>query len=159
MSAQRGCGTSRSCFNSLQTGKHIQSYTATRWTPREMSMFQFPSNGKAYPKELSVKGIDEFRSVSIPFKREGISKGATLLATRLCSWLFQFPSNGKAYPKCRDIFTQQWMPFRVSIPFKREGISKASERGKIIVTLSDGFHFPSNGKAYPKPILWRPFYT
>ena len=41
-------------FNSLQTGKRIQSVLlATFVIPeRALQVFQFPSNGKAYPKSL-----------------------------------------------------------------------------------------------------------
>ena len=39
----------RRCFNSLQTGKPIQRFI-TRLVDEDHGMFQFPSNGKAYPK-------------------------------------------------------------------------------------------------------------
>ena len=61
------------CFNSLQTGKRIQSDSNVHLIVREYE-FQFPSNGKAYPKV----------TVTTP---DGLKKK------------FQFPSNGKAYPK------------------------------------------------------------
>ena len=88
------------CFNSLQTGKHIQTGRMYRmWMPevqvsipfkREstsklvkelrikevlLSAFQFPSNGKAHPN------------------RQGASTVQITLLTK-----FQFPSNGKAHP-------------------------------------------------------------
>ena len=85
------------CFNSLQTGRHIQSAI---WNdPRTNDWkFQFPSNGKAYTKAFRFKRRSEVVSVSIPFKREGIYK----------AWMADYAR----------------IPQRVSIPFKREGIYK-----------------------------------
>ena len=37
-------------FNSLQTGKHIQSTEGQNRVRHEGDRFQFPSNGKAYTK-------------------------------------------------------------------------------------------------------------
>ena len=114
----------QSSFNSLQTGKRIQSW-AERWLwLSDISEFQFPSNGKAYPKsEDSIRtGVVGYsfnslqtgkriqrttatsslhpQPVSIPFKRESVSKGLTTKPPEGRSLLqFQFPSNGKAYPK------------------------------------------------------------
>ena len=67
------------CFNSLQTGKRIQSKTLPvgRLSPSTWS-FNSPSNGKAYPKERKD------------------------LLERQERMEFQFPSNGKAYPKIYD---------------------------------------------------------
>ena len=46
-------------------------------TVRELvrKMFQFPSNGKAYPKRKSSYNPPPRQQVSIPFKRESLSKG------------------------------------------------------------------------------------
>ena len=60
--------------------------------------FQFPSNGKAYPK--INQAIRTYKLLK-----------------------FQFPSNGKAYPKA-TYGTDKTPVTDVSIPFKREGISK-----------------------------------
>ena len=114
--------------------------------------FQFPSNGKPYPKTLSYNGEGGIEDME-----------------------FQFPSNGKPYPKPedeRDSNSRQ----DVSIPFKRETISKArtlslcrTEQQHCFNSLQTGnhiqrekaakekgtaammFQFPSNGKPYPKP--------
>ena len=86
--------------------------------------FQFPSNGKAYPKEVVEKTKDTAEKVSIPFKREGISKDYADRGTLDLDIAFQFPSNGKAYPK---------------LPVEGFGLD-----------VSAVFQFPSNGKAYPK---------
>ena len=67
-----------------------------------------------------MKGI-----VSIPFKRESVSKDNTPDGPgEDDDHLFQFPSNGKAYPKKTDAI---YLPISVK-----------------------KFQFPSNGKAYPK---------
>ena len=89
-------------FNSLQTGKHIQSLYETLKTKITKLKFQFPSNGKAYPKRDTQRFKPRFDFA-----------------------MFQFPSNGKAYPKtfCFDDFTIL-ANVDVSIPFKRESISK-----------------------------------
>ena len=137
--------------------------------------FQFPSNGKVYPKQWSGWELGtchnqcfnslqtgrciqsrtscelEDSTVSIPFKREGVSKALAdekVLADDLLSfnslqtgrciqsgngWTvrpwgqrFQFPSNGKVYPKITELST------------------------RIADLKSQKFQFPSNGKVYPK---------
>ena len=111
------------CFNSLQTGKRIQSLEKDGTVKAVRVMFQFPSNGKAYPK-------------------------LTLIALFVMVMEFQFPSNGKAYPKncCWALLFLVLLRFNslqtgkriqrtpppttidgmggVSIPFKRESVSK-----------------------------------
>ena len=85
-------------FNSLQTGKPIQretigpihvgivekvsipfkreSLSKDGWKVAviERIAFQFPSNGKAYPKKSQTREILFIFHVSIPFKRESLSK-------------------------------------------------------------------------------------
>ena len=166
------------CFNSLQTGKPIQSR----------------SNAKC--------GDKCHNQVSIPFKRESLSKGRRLCSRVSCSRScfnslqtgkpiqrntvflpktnrirFQFPSNGKAYPKTGDDKGHQmivhlrfnslqtgkpiqskkqrknaWHARTVSIPFKRESLSKVLWAVQRTNSLSEMFQFPSNGKAYPKSV-------
>ena len=135
------------CFNSLQTGKYIQSYRD--------------------------EVILDIFNVSIPFKRESISKAEGSIAFSSLKPRFQFPSNGKVYPKLIVNYTKNMLlkvsiPFKresiskgdaslwltggewyVSIPFKRESISKA-KKGKEMTEQSVKFQFPSNGKVYPK---------
>ena len=113
--------------------------------------FQFPSNGKAYPKDLCLQYLGGGKDVSIPFKREGVSKVAQMLMKRMGLPAFQFPSNGKAYPKVVRHATPSIL-VHVSIPFKREGVSKVklsnTTTGNVFLICM--FQFPSNGKAYPK---------
>ena len=112
----------RISFNSLQTGKHIQSVECLTWSaPEQLGTFQFPSNGKAYPKTYRVFYFRRCRhSVSIPFKRESISKVNACKQRGNHDDQFQFPSNGKAYPKV--YLRKQYVSTtkdKVSIPFKR----------------------------------------
>ena len=89
--------------------------------------------------------------VSIPFKRESVSKDFIVSFTETVLYMFQFPSNGKAYPKVAVMPTEIGFRGGVSIPFKRESVSKDLKEYKVdIVKLFLKFQFPSNGKAYPK---------
>ena len=84
-------------FNSLQTGKRIQR-SPVGVLNIISKLFQFPSNGKAYPKTTPPT------------------------VTEVGYYAFQFPSNGKAYPKWTTRPSQS--SIIVSIPFKRESVSK-----------------------------------
>ena len=65
-------------FNSLQTGKCIQSRGFVKFIGA-VKAFQFPSNGKVSPKSAMVADVwDSIQYVSIPFKRESVSKGIDL---------------------------------------------------------------------------------
>ena len=59
-------------FNSLRTGRHIQTNSRCRnqWT--QLDSFQFPTNGKAHSdrKEKNLCNLEE-SLVSIPYEREG----------------------------------------------------------------------------------------
>ena len=89
--------------------------------------FQFPSNGKAYPKSKAARVDAPARYVSIPFKRESLSK----------VYLFR-------QPNCTHLY--------VSIPFKRESLSK-EQHTPVQPVHAIEFQFPSNGNAYPKIIV------
>ena len=62
------------------------------------------------------------KRVSIPFKRESLSKGDPLKTGARQNGMFPFPSNGKVYPK--KSFLNNTEMNSVSIPFKRESLSK-----------------------------------
>ena len=115
------CRFRRSCFNSLQTGRHIQ--TISERTLDELRLeFQFPSNGKAHSdEEVSEKRHASLLKVSIPFKREGTFRRS--------------PGPRRRRALC------------VSIPFKREGTFRPNFRAKRDFAGA-GFQFPSNGKAH-----------
>ena len=89
-------------FHSLQTGKPIQSAIEDEfgWIA-STTLFPFPSNGKAYRKELYV--LWPGRAVRFPFPSNGKAyrKFMTVVKTfrAIARKLFPFPSNGKAYRK------------------------------------------------------------
>ena len=89
-------------------------------------MFQFPSNGKNYPKlGKGACGCVSVLTVSIPFKRENLSKGES--------------SQRANDPKVISFNSlQTGKPIQSTIPQYRQ------QRGTI------RFQFPSNGKTYPK---------
>ena len=89
-------------FNSLQTGKRIQSQSQKASFAKDSDhTFQFPSNGKAYPKFIFSKGFSCIYSLCFNSLQTGKRIQSDLKALREeLSWAgFQFPSNGKAYPK------------------------------------------------------------
>ena len=49
----------RFCFNSLQTGKHIQRSQKPKGDGEGIDLFQFPSNGKTYPKQTGFSGRNQ----------------------------------------------------------------------------------------------------
>ena len=64
-------------FNSLQTGKCIQSLISSSVNALEKIAFQFPSNGKVYSEYYQVLSRERGDgSVSIPFKRESVFRVA-----------------------------------------------------------------------------------
>ena len=114
--------------------------------------FQFPTNGKAYPKSGNESRYRDLTSVSIPYERESLSKDDRIFVTVLDK-LFQFPTNGKAYPKLRHRLHKTYDKDRsfnslrtgkpiqrvdhvadesflelVSIPYERESLSKVEKR-------------------------------
>ena len=113
-------------FNSLQTGKCIQRKFASHRSEMRL-LFQFPSNGKVYPKFLMA---------------------ATTIAL---TPKFQFPSNGKVYPK--DQFSDNARLLNLSFNSLQTG--KCIQRCDQTVAHNDKtivFQFPSNGKVYPKSL-------
>ena len=89
-------------FNSLQTGTHIQSYTKYDDYDENDVMFQFPSNGNAYPKSASNaadprnRTPPSFNSLQTGTHIQSLTFGLMFVNGY---FLFQFPSNGNAYPK------------------------------------------------------------
>ena len=87
-------------FNSLQTGKHIQSIR-TQSNPAVENRFQFPSNGKAYPKRIAVEVDSADNGIGFNSLQTGkhIQRHIKPIDLSKTNRPFQFPSNGKAYPK------------------------------------------------------------
>ena len=86
------------------------------------TVFQFPSNGKAYTKRKNGCTPRLSDQVSIPFKRETISKGKIFVSVRVPSLSFNSLQTGKHIQ--RGIIFLGICALLVSIPFKRESISK-----------------------------------
>ena len=109
--------------------------------------FQFPSNGKAYPKYLCLD--DSAREECFNSLQTGkrIPRGTTSFKV-IAEMTFQFPSNGKAYPKDMCNLEKGYYS-EVSIPFKRESVSQGDSYNNRDNRYYM-FQFPSNGKAYPK---------
>ena len=192
-------------FNSLQTGKCIQSQITVAMAATSAE-FQFPSNGKVYPKlvgnlkpvqmipvvfqfpsngKVYPKKKDEFRiprradhvsipfkresvskdigrsdafgrqmRVSIPFKRESVSKvGFVLMIGCGKSETVSIPFKRESVSKGESYDTIEECN-RVSIPFKRESVSKVPKTLTTLTRPPKPFQFPSNGKVYPKTPLF-----
>ena len=110
--------------------------------------FQFPSNGKAYPKRDRFDERNRIYAVlvSIPFKRES---GAKVRSAAGSQWMSSFNSLQTGKRSQRHQLWRKCCHSSVSIPFKRE--SGAKEGDEIHFYRGDDlFQFPSNGKAYPK---------
>ena len=89
--------------------------------------FQFPSNGKVYPKGEGEVWVEKFYNVSIPFKRESISKVAQSRAGIRGGMKVSIPFKRESISKAfREKFADA--DITVSIPFKRESISKAKAK-------------------------------
>ena len=137
-------------FNSLQTGKRIQSIflDCNPGLPSVSIPFKRESVSKA-SRYIFMHEVAHL-VVSIPFKRESLSKVDKGLSWKKCrATLFQFPSNGNAYPKIANRY-RQVVSYWVSIPFKRECLSKDGNDYTHLLKRLLRFQFPSNGNAYPK---------
>ena len=176
-----GCKLYRG-FNSLQTGKCIQRRTAdTRsllsnyvsipfkresgskvlkgvdLTPEYTDQeFQFPSNGKVYPK-LTPSSAGTKRPVSFNSLQTGkCIQRRTFRKFEATTEEFQFPSNGKVYPKANAQFEN----------VSKDGFNSL-QTGKCIQSRMAGssgntrcgnlFQFPSNGKVYPKALTLKSY--
>ena len=107
------------CFNSLQTGKRIQRFSPLDWIGVEDMCFNSLQTGKRIQRASLPVAMILGHFVSIPFKRESVSKVMTTLIS---------------------VLTKQ-----VSIPFKRESVSKASS-GSGSKGSSSGFNSLQTGK-------------
>ena len=160
-------------FNSLQTGRAFQ--TELHIDKGAMyTEFQFPSNGKDFPNGYwsHYEGVGQ-PSVSIPFKREGLSEQTYDEFGVDPILMFQFPANGMGFLNEHYLCYHTDKRYKVSIPFKRERLSEQKFRsngGQLRETVSipfkrDGFseqtikaindpeirqlfQFPSNGNGF-----------
>ena len=93
--------------------------------------------------------LHKVAKVSIPFKRESISKALSKQGKRLIKRSFNSLQTGKHIQSSVKA-KHDAANARVSIPFKRESISKGIHLGDDRFGFRHMFQFPSNGKAYPK---------
>ena len=111
--------------------------------------FQFPSNGKVYPKPQAWRKPGLSTTMSFNSLQTGQVYPKDNTAPEVpTGCVFQFPSNGKVYPKSRHIGNRNGTPFEFQFRFKREGVSKAKLRSLVICSVMM-FQFPSNGKVHP----------
>ena len=113
--------------------------------------FQFPSNGKTYPKKLVfISSSAAIQPFQFPSNGKAYPKFAdTLIPPKTFEFEFRFPSNGKAYPK---YMLNRWHVEEVSA-FRFPSNGKSHSKGKIYVAASSRhykFQFPSNGKSHSK---------
>ena len=162
----------KTCFNSLQTGKCIESKYCFMHEVPHIVVFQFPSNGKVHRKSEKVV----FRTIQLCFnslqtgkciKRKPSNrlqrpailfqfpsngkvhrKMAALEARGIQFERFQFPSNGKVHRKGIHL-PRETRKRDVSIPFKRESASKVR---RMCAPTPGSFCFNSlqNGKVHRK---------
>ena len=137
-------------FNSLQTGKHIQSEDGLK-IRKFLTEFQFPSNGKAYPKSFRTTQFRGLYFVSIPFKRESISKDhPNHNQGKHGDYRFNSLQTGKHIQRCWHSAVAQSYWCGVSIPFKRETIYKdqitgTGQQGQLSFnSLQTGKHIQRN---------------
>ena len=86
-------------FNSLQTGRYVESKDAARFHA-SFSKFQFPSNGKVHGK-MRFRAMPEELVVKFQFPSNGKVHGKYdgYSLPELFVRVFQFPSNGKVHGK------------------------------------------------------------
>ena len=138
------------CFNSLQTGKCIQSHKE-RGSLEYDYCFNSLQTGKCIQR-LQLTVLSKPTLVSIPFKRESVSKAIPSFPRKSRWGKFQFPSNGKVYPKLRKLLISGLLRI-TSFQFPSNGKVYPKPSKKKTASLCKGkFQFPSNGKVYPKRI-------
>ena len=140
-------------FNSLQTGKRIQSHRRDCTRRRRFVSIPFKRESGSKVDRMVQLNILTAR-VSIPFKRESGSKDHSLRVAWQEANKFQFPSNGKADPKSRaDVRNTNNGTTTFQFPSNGKADPKRKKKRSRTGALS-GFQFPSNGKADPKAPAW-----
>ena len=115
-------------FNSLQTGKSIQSSAAAPPLHRAQNSFNSLQTGKSIQSlydnlEAALRQI----KVSIPFKRESLSKEMLKSSGAVSRSSFNSLQTGKSIQR-RSQLRNHKRNEQVSIPFKRESLSKGKFR-------------------------------
>ena len=140
-------GHNNFCFNSLQTGRHIQTISIESFVPGT-DMFQFPSNGKAHS---DISPSDPRRhlwvNVSIPFKREGTFRHFTIRPEKTSMGeRFNSLQTGRHIQTflCRPI----WQEPKGRFQFPSNGKAHSDPTLLVLDESLVAFQFPSNGKAH-----------
>ena len=148
-SAVPTCLSFMSRFNSLQTGRHIQTKSTDRRPNHKWKQFQVPSNGKAHSDcSAGAGGNREGDCFNSLQTGRHIQTTIWLLKQRR-QILFQFPSNGKAHS---DVYLKEacgLVKGMVSIPFKREGTFRLYIRVDKLVSLIVSIPFKREGTFRP----------
>ncbi len=134
-------------FNSLQTGKHIQSDLANQINEAMAKCFNSLQTGKHIQRRTHRKylpmGPPSFNSLQTGKHIQRFSRGGNVSSTSVA---FQFPSNGKAYTKIQVGVPKEIVEQFVSIPFKRESIYKGKSTPRASSSSLKGFNSLQTGK-------------
>ena len=140
-------------FQFPSNGKAYPKDSALMSPTQVLTLFPFPSNGKAYPKASFLRSFYPEQSVSIPFKRESVSKARNPDTVRFIVWEgFHSLQTGK---RIQRISLKSSRSITTTPGFHSLQTGKriqSSMIGRPVMLLSLLFPFPSNGKAYPKTI-------
>ena len=135
---QRGRAAS---FNSLQSGKSIQTGSTVTFAGVQGSAFQFPSIGKVHPNEMKST-LDALKcQVSIPFNRESPSKLQTQSHHGEEGEKVSIPFNRESPSKLGGTGVSDHSLYKVSIPFNRESPSKLRKRRKYMYSVKVSIPF------------------
>ena len=117
----------RYSFNSLQTGKYIQSNAHNAWKSDLSGSVSIPFKRESISKESGKMETSKspIQYVSIPFKRESISKVGSL-GWRAIAYSVSIPFKRESISKGFSGGCSSVLEAAVSIPFKRESISKVN---------------------------------
>ena len=160
-------------FNSLQTGKCIQSIDSLNTEITVGACFNSLQTGKCIQSSFYTRHRNGPRKVSIPFKRESVFRvNMWLTETCMRMFLFQFPSNGKVYSEVNVQISMCANCLMFQFPSNGKVYSEIAygndetvqklrfnslQTGKCIQSLTlwntwkskrKRFQFPSNGKVY-----------
>ena len=134
-------------FNSLQTGKCIQSAGDVPPIESELENVSIPFKRESVFRDLqSLQRHGTMEFVSIPFKRESVFRDLQSLQRHGTMEFVSIPFKRESVFRA-DLKLKDHRETIVSIPFKRESVF----RGYRVFTLTIRFcmfQFPSNGKVY-----------
>ena len=133
-------------FNSLRTGRYLQTKPISPTHPPHPRGFQFPTNGKVSSdcrNQLLWSGRPD--RVSIPYEREGIFRRAIYLLPNDAHVIVSIPYEREGIFRLptRGVWSTRRI---VSIPYEREGIFRLRRADSPFLIKEIQFQFPTNGK-------------